>query len=502
MKNNLLKKIIKGFFMILIITFFSIDIGFCLEGETVHSNKYYGEYFTAFRNGTDIWLDHFRIYSFSGRPAYGIDLDNKVVLWNYYYTDDYLSRGLTKEQIDYIQLIAYYGYEYPSHRGDYRYFMVAQELIFEYLLNLEVYWTERMEFSALEVDLSRYKNEVLTLVSKHSILPSFSNVSYSYLLGEDIEIIDTNDVLSNYEIIDSDGLDIAILNNKIIINDNNEIGDYIIKLKRKNYINDNAYLYYADGSRTLFTPGKMEEIEVSFNISINGATLEIFKYDNDLYSNISLNNRTFEGAKYGLFNDNDELIDILIIDRNGYSLLENLSFGNYKLVELQSSYGYLIDDNVYSIDIKELENKFNVYGEPFLSKLEFFVRFEDSNEFIGDCSFGIFDEDNKFYTSITTDDNGYAMILLPYGKYTIRQNNAVDGYLLIDDLNVEIDSFSDDIISYNLYNSKLYDDVIINDNQIISNPKTNDDIIYTFIDTFVIFFLVVISLYIFKKNMI
>jgi hypothetical protein len=52
--------------------------------------------------------------------------------------------------------------------------------------------------------------------------------------------------------------------------------------------------------------------------------------------------------------------------------------------------------------------------------------------------FNIYDSNNKFIKSITTDKQGNAEIILPYGKYTIKQQTTTEGYEFSDPINIDI----------------------------------------------------------------
>ena len=75
-------------------------------------------------------------------------------------------------------------------------------------------------------------------------------------------------------------------------------------------------------------------------------------------------------------------------------------------------------------------------------------------------TFDIYDKNGKYITSITTDENGYAEVELPYGTYIIKQKNTTKNYKPVEDFLVEITEQDQDL-TY-----KLYD-------YIIDVPNTN-----------------------------
>ena len=64
------------------------------------------------------------------------------------------------------------------------------------------------------------------------------------------------------------------------------------------------------------------------------------------------NNKKLEGAKFGLYNENNELIDTLVTDSQGIAISGELYKGKYYLKELDTgSVYYLLNENTYEFEI-------------------------------------------------------------------------------------------------------------------------------------------------------
>ena len=442
-----------------------------------HSNDYYSDYFMVVNYESGVRFSHFRIYRFFDRPAYAIDFGYNVVKWGYYYTEDYSKFGLSKEQFDYINLIGYYGYEYPTHRNDYNYFVAAQELILDYLLGVDVYWTDVMEKNAKELDFSVYKNRILELVNNHYVLPSFDQDIMEYSIEDEIILIDDNYVLSNYEIIDSGGLSARISDNKILVENNGgNVGYYTLRLKKKSYTDDLAYLYYENESQTLFVPGDIEQLESNVNIEIKGASLTI-KWDE-----ISL----YNCLEYGLYDSQDKLITNFKVDKNGQFVIDDLALGTYSLKTIDAD-----SQIIYTINIDGSENEFYIPCNVVKKKVEIFKTYGENKKIDANCIFEIIDSNGEVYATEKTDNNGYFSVMLPCGKYFIKQKSSINGYSIIDDVEIVIDVTSNDTITYYL-----------NSDKIIDNPKTYDNInknIFLFVGC--VGFFMIIFVYVVRKYM-
>ena len=76
-------------------------------------------------------------------------------------------------------------------------------------------------------------------------------------------------------------------------------------------------------------------------------------------------------------------------------------------------------------------------------------------------TFAIYNNENKKVATITTDKNGKAEIILPYGNYKIVQENTTDGYHKVNDIEITITDTKDEI--FNLVDYKIK----------VPNTKTN-----------------------------
>jgi hypothetical protein len=424
-------------------------------------------------------LFNFRIYQFNGKPAYCVELGKLIPNYVYDRTSDYESLGFTDSQNSYVSLVSYYGYEYPGHTNDYKYYMAAQELIWEYLSGKSVYWTDQLsKDNPRKIDIDKYLDEINYLVSMHNVLPSFGGYEnyYEYSIGEDIVIEDTNGVLSNYSISLDENVGAYIKGNKLVIpKDNLTIGKHRVVLKQNVYNYGDGGYYYNGESQTLYSAGTVNSNIIYFDYEVNGFSLTLNKYDSVSLTNIAYGDYSLSGAKYGLYDSDDNLVTILTTDENGQASVDNLVNGIYTLKELEASYGYVLDGTVYSVEIKDNDSEITVYEDADLKKLEIYKTYDDDNIAEMEVVFDIITEDGEVYDSIVTDSNGYGSILLPYGKYEVIQRNSIDGYYMVDSFNVDINSLSDDTITYYLNDKKI----IVSD-----NPSTNDDIYKNFISLF------------------
>mgnify|MGYP006965604725 FL=1 len=188
------------------------------------------------------------MFQMGDRIAYcvepGVEITN-----NYYdiYTD-WSKVNFTDELKEYIEKIGYYGYEYPGHQTNY-YYIAAQELIWKAVRpDIEVTWTTGENMTGNVIDISKEKEEILNLVSKHDLKPSFSETLVKDEVGKTITLTDENNVLNDYDISESEFHKVVKDGNKLIITLNDSlVSEETLKLTRKHY-DDAPLLVYSKGN--------------------------------------------------------------------------------------------------------------------------------------------------------------------------------------------------------------------------------------------------------------
>ena len=139
-----------------------------------------------------------RIHIFDGESfrvndeiAYCIEPGVNLYSNSYTYTSDLSITNLSKETIDKLKLIAYYGFSYtPGYHREDLYYMATQELIWNLITGRETYWVKTRDVNGERINIDRYKEEVMNLVNTHYVLPSFDSKEYEMELGKTYTIND------------------------------------------------------------------------------------------------------------------------------------------------------------------------------------------------------------------------------------------------------------------------------------------------------------------------
>ena len=402
----------------------------------------------AVYDGTDrVHLFYAERFTLNGNTAYCIEPGVAINTEVYSSTEDFNISGLSNDVKRYVRLVAYYGYDYSGH-GTRNYYLAAQELIWEKITGRATKWVSTLDVNGSEISVANEKNEIERLVRNHTVTPSFDETTVELDVGVNKSITDTRGVLSEYQVYDTNLDSVSINGNTLNIKANNLNKDYNLTLIRKNYTTKVALLYYDGANQKLISSGVTDPVIAVLNIKVSGGKIKITKEDRET-GNKSQGDATLSGAKYGLYNSNNELIDTLVTGNNDIS--KELSFGNYTLKELEPSVGYELDKNTYNITLSKdsiddnLTLSQKVLEDVIKREYRFFKLYANDNktEFMmgePNVKFDIYlKSSNKKYTSITTDENGYANTVLVYGTYIVKQVTSTKDYKKIDDFEIVID---------------------------------------------------------------
>ena len=396
----------------------------------------------------------------NGQLAYCIEpnrvINNKI----YSSTEDWNITGYDENVKKQMELISYYGYKYQCH-DDIKYYIATQELIWlfsdDYIIWKDTFSTDGNAGNT--IDIEKEKNEILDLVKKHELTPSFSGNCYTQMFGETLTLIDYNNVLSEYEI--STDLPYKKQDNYVIIQ-SNKFGMNNITLTKKSQNNNITKVYYVVGDSQMMAIFGMQEQQTSFSIKTDNVNVRINKRDKSTKNLIPQ-----AGTKFKITGKSIEYIET---DENGYASI-NLPVGKYEIEEIKAPNGYVLnsDKKIFEIndDIKlnDIYLDIDIYNDKPSGKISI-EKTDENNNFLEGVEIGLFDSDhNKISSIITKKDNSY-FDNLKLGTYYIKELNTLSGYIL-DDKEYKVDlEYVDD----NTYT--------VEKNIKIVNEKIKCDIVY------------------------
>ena len=422
-------------------------------------------------------LYNLEIYKVNNKVSYCIEIGKPVTTNIYNSTTNEEEQekitNLNKSKLNYIKLIAYFGYEYPGHNNQ-NYYMAAQELIWEYLNNIDVTWTTTLDINGPKIDIESYNNEIKNLITAYTTPLSFRSQINSKVGGR-IVFVDKSNNLPFYEITSKGHQTISKSTDTLIIDiSNNYIGQDKIILTRQNNYSYPTSIYYFDTSQALLSSGNVSDLTKVITLDIKGETLTTNLIDKDTKTNTPSGQASLKGAVYEIYDKNNNLVTNFTTDETGINTIENLYHDTYYIKQITPSKGYKLNEKVIKINLTSENNKLTLTEEVIKSTIEITKLYEikDNYQRESNIQFLIYDNNNNLYTSITTTEYGPDNITLPYGIYTIKQLNTTYGYDKVKDINLNIDEFAETIIKYNLIDKKITSKIHIT----TKDTKTSDNI--------------------------
>ena len=421
----------------------------------------------------------------------GLHINEEYDYQGYINSLDTYSR-LSKEQLDRIKLLAYYGYEYtdPSKRIDHtdkKWYAVTQYLIWQIAPNgHEIYFSSYLQGPRVNI-FTEEMNELNNLVDNHYKAPIFLNEDININLGEKVILNDTSKALSEYTVKSlNNNIKILVYDNKLEINAN-KTGSATITLTKsfKNY-RIGPIIYVGENTQTLLRPGNPDDIKYELKVTIKGAKILLEKVDSETIT--PQGDASLSNATYDLLDSNHNLITTLITNLDGYAESDNILDFNetYYLKETTNSKGYLLDEEEHSFILNSLDTKITLNENIIKRKVNIYKvksnKLTEITEPEDNISFDIYlKSSNEYYNTITTDKEGFATISLPYGTWIFKQVNSTPDYEKVDDFEIEVIDDTSDINKILVdYNIITYDDITSDDPNITEQElpiMDNQDII-------------------------
>lgn len=439
----------------------------CSTNVHASSSFYEGEYIDGIymnkqkANSSTIYYQKARFFRQSGTNRFAYCIDPFVFFQDgSNYEEVITPSNLTETQKEQISLIAYFGYGYKNHT-DSKWYAITQLMIWQTAEpNGNFYFTDGLNGPRIE-PYNQEINEMNTLITNYKKETSLNNKTYTLVEGEKLSIEDSNQVLSNYK---SNNPNFIIQGNKLI-SDNLIEGEYTIDLiKEEKEHNKPLVFYQSKNSQALMQTGDLKDKKESLKVNVIKTKIEITKIDKDNQSTSPNGEGSLIGTVYSLLDKNNTEIATITINENSIGKLENIPFGIYYLQEKHPGKGYHLDTKKYKLEITDKNPKIYITleNEIIKKKIIIYKTYGENNKIPeANITFAIYNNENKKVATITTDKNGKAEIILPYGNYKIVQENTTDGYHKVNDIEIIITDTKDEI--FNLVDYKIK----------VPNTKTN-----------------------------
>ena len=394
-----------------------------------------------------------------------------------------------------MALFAYYGYDYVDNNINHsssKWYTIAQVLIQRQAdKESDIYFTDKLNGNRI----TKYSDEIAeleNLVNNHFIKPSFNNQSFNILKGDTITLTDANNVLEKYNIDKSNNFQLAKVDKNQISIKALDIGEEKINFtKQDNNSLDNPIIYKSPNSQDVIAKGSMINVEANINLKSFTGDIKLFKFDNDNKTCQNQGEAHLEGSIYSIYDSEYHFLKDVVIDSNCEAKFNNLEAGTYYIKEKKAGTGYEQDKTTYKVtlDSNNPSKTLTLYDKVIKAKIVIHkkygnrIRRDYKNE--SNALFEVLNNDNKKVGEIRTDNNGLGKIILPYGKYTIKQIEGLKNYQKSKDIHININKKTKKVITYNLFNNEKifklrlyklnrYTQKLIKNNPAIFTIKNND----------------------------
>ena len=194
-----------------------------------------------------------------------------------------------------------------------------------------------------------------------------------------------------------------------------------------------------DGFKGGFLASSYEKEFVYKEGSLAGAKFKVYAAE-DIYT--ADNQKDADGNRIKYYSEGD-LVTTLTTGKDGKATAKNLSLGQYRVVEVEAPYGYVLNPNEQKVTFTYVDDKTPVIKES--------LTFSDDRQ-----------KDGKVLDTLTTDKNGHAeskeLPICTYNEdgsfkedihYTVVETKAADGYILDEtahDVTLRYDDNAPDVV--------------------------------------------------------
>ena len=406
-------------------------------------------YWTRRGGGQDYMSGKYEKYSMDGKVVYCIEPGTPITTQLYNGQEGWVNSPYSDEINQKIQLIGYYGYEYPGH-NTLRYRMATQSLVWETVGGQIIEWWTEASGWGDNINIDYEKGEIMKLVNAHYELPSFNGETKQTVIGQEVTFTDSKGILSNFEVVNSN---VARIEGNNLIVKPTTVGDVNVSLKRKSYTSDPTTIFVGvdEKSQKMGYFGLNDPIISTIKVVSIGGKVTAEKLDSKTMSVKPLGDAVLTGARYGVYNEQNVRVGQVTIGENSTGTSDFLpSLGRFYLKEEKASYGYKLNETLYWFEVTQdnLYPKVNVYEDVIEADVQLFKMFADAKTGIlksePNITFEFYLKSSmELYTTATTDSQGRLVVTLPFGTWIVRQKNSTPGYEKLKDFEIVVENEDD-----------------------------------------------------------
>ncbi len=298
-----------------------------------------------------------------------------------------------------------------------------------------------------------------------------------YKVDLDNENVPVSDV--EFEVIDQEGYKYKTITNEegVAYIENIRSGIATIKETKTNKIyklNDETYSAEIKWNETAEVTIKNEKLK---------GQIEVYKVDEED------NTYKLEGVEFQVINANNEIVETITTNSEGYAITSKIPIGEYILKETKTDNMHILNDETIKINVEtDIISKLNITNKRIKGQIKIVKTSEDDNFINGEkagtpienVKFEIYNSNNEIVDTIITNENGIAITkLLDKGKYKIKEIEAGKWYLLNENEFAAEINIHKEVVEVNITNESEKPNVDIEKDGIIQTTA-NQEIRYDF----------------------
>lgn len=325
-----------------------------------------------------------------------------------------------------------------------------------------------------------YKAAILDRIKHHSDVPSFENESYELNVGETIRIHDKNNVLNKFHIYSTDGLNVKIEGDDLVITGtaNAKDNSRIIFEKFDSIYVMAPIIFQKPGSQSVAKFGLYDPLSISISVKVNKqGTITLHKEDS-VTGMTAQGNASLLGWEFGVYTDYEKTnkVDTLIGAEVNEARSKLLNFDTYYIWEDVVPEGYTLaeepiivtlDENNMDISIafpdrvkSQAYQLIKVSTDGTSGELTPVKGAEITTKLLSDVQLYGWDNapvaknaNGKTGSTLVTDEYGRGISdRYPYGVYLCRETLTPNGLLPIPDFIVNVTEDSDEPQVWRVFN--------------------------------------------------
>lgn len=421
------------------------------------TKTYIGNYHYVYTDGHFGDFEHF-VRNSDGKIAYciepGVDFLNETYQ-GYQSLSNYelgTLTALSEEKINYLSLIASFGWGYENHVGE-QWIVATQALIWQELGKAFQFTSRNSKSNPFQyvidtpIEIAEKILEIQNLVADYLQEPTFIKDHAKIGLHESYTFIDTQNRIYSYNIANCENCVASMETNTLKVTPNSNLNGSILLEKTQKAWEEDFIVYTHGGSQNMLTPGNVNSLKTTLSYETITGSIHLTKWDADTKQcKPQAKGGFLKDSIYKLYKSDGTYVNDLVINAYCQASLDNLEMGDYYIQEYQAGISYQLDPTKYnfSLTIDRPSYNLTVYDKMDLGQIKIQKLDSLTNSCVSSSPFGslrgaeywiYYRKDSANYEGverITIGEDCTAVSLknLAIGDYFLMESKAPEGYKL------------------------------------------------------------------------